>query len=318
MTKLLSTTGVRPRERLAYWVDLICEAYVGLDCDARGDAPGFKGEIAVNSFADMRLTRASSVAQRVLRTPARIADSTEDYFLASFQTAGTCTIMQDGRVAHLAPGDFTLFTTTRPYELRYGGLFQQHFLMLPGPVLRTALRDTENLTATTVHGDRGAGRLMVSMIRTLAANIDTLEPESTTAVADAITQILIASLVSLPAARQPVPSHFAAFHRAQIKACVRALLRDPNLSIGHIAARLHVSPSTLHRAWAGEACSLADWIREQRLNTAQRDLGDSALAARSVSEIAFSWGFNNAAHFSRAFRTRFGCSPRDTRPPRPQ
>jgi AraC-like DNA-binding protein len=32
-----------------------------------------------------------------------------------------------------------------------------------------------------------------------------------------------------------------------------------------------------------------------------------------VTDIAFSWGFNDAAHFSRAFRARFGCSPRALR-----
>jgi AraC-like DNA-binding protein len=78
-----------------------------------------------------------------------------------------------------------------------------------------------------------------------------------------------------------------------------------------IAAEMRVSPSTLHRIWAGEACSLADWIWAQRLDAARRDLCDPGLAARSVSAIAFSWGFNDAAHFSRAFRARFGRSPRE-------
>jgi len=32
-----------------------------------------------------------------------------------------------------------------------------------------------------------------------------------------------------------------------------------------------------------------------------------------VGEIAYGRGFNDAAHFSRAFRERFGCSPREWR-----
>jgi AraC-like DNA-binding protein len=32
-----------------------------------------------------------------------------------------------------------------------------------------------------------------------------------------------------------------------------------------------------------------------------------------VSEIAYGRGFNDAAHFSRAFRDRFDCSPREWR-----
>ena len=190
------------------------------------------------------------------------------------------------------------------------GRFSSIVLKLPGPTLRTALRDTHRLTATSVSGARGAGHLMIGMIRTLAADIDTLAPESAVAVADSVTQILIAGLSALPAAHRPALSNLTALHREQIKASVRTRLREPGLSVAAVAAQLRLSPSTLHRAWAGEPCSLADWIWAQRLDAARRDLCDPALAARSVSEIAFSWGFNDAAHFSRAFRARFGCAPR--------
>ena len=30
---------------------------------------------------------------------------------------------------------------------------------------------------------------------------------------------------------------------------------------------------------------------------------------RTISEIAFAWGFSSSAHFSRAFRKRFGVTP---------
>jgi AraC-like DNA-binding protein len=32
-----------------------------------------------------------------------------------------------------------------------------------------------------------------------------------------------------------------------------------------------------------------------------------------VGEIALSWGFNDHSHFSRAFRKRYGVSPKDWR-----
>ena len=184
---------------------------------------------------------------------------------------------------------------------------------LPGPTLRTALRQTEQLTATTVRGDRGAGHLMIGMIRTLATDIDALAPESAAAVADSVSQILIAGLAALPAANREPVSQLTAYHREQIKALIRARLADPELNVAQIAQALRLSPSTLHRAWAGEPCSLSDFIWSQRLDAAHRMLCDPACAARTVSEIAFSWGFNDAAHFSRSFRARFGCSPKESR-----
>jgi len=313
MPRLLSTADVETRHRLAYWTDMVCDTYVQLECDAGDGAAGIDGEITADRLATLELSRVTATAQRVRRTPAKIARASEDFFLVSIQAEGCGVVSQDGRDAVLAPGDFALYDSTRPYELRFDGAFQQYVLMLPGPTLRTALRETERLTATAVGGGRGAGHLMIGMIRTLAADIDTLAPESAVAVADSVTQILIAGLSGLPAARRQPVSQLTTYHREQIKALVRARWRDPGFGVADIARELRLSPSTLHRAWAGEACSLSDWIWAQRLDAARRDLCDPALAARSVSQIAYASGFNDAAHFSRAFRARFGCAPRELR-----
>ncbi len=313
MPTLFTTVGVEPAQRLAYWTDGVCDTYVQLDCDAIGDAARFEGEIAADTLATLKLSRVTAGAQRVRRTPAKIARASEDYFLVSIQTQGCGSVVQDGRVARLAPGDFALYDSTRPYELRFDAAFQQYVLMLPGPTLRTALTDTPSLTACAVSGRRGAGHLMIGMIETLSAEIATLAPESAAAVADSVTQILIAGLSTLPGARQPPVSRLVALHRQQVKALVRERLRDPDLTVAGIAVRLGVSPSTLHRAWAGEACSLADWIQTERLEAARRDLCAAQQRLRRVSELAYSWGFKDAAHFSRSFRRRFGCSPRELR-----
>ena len=317
MHQTVSTRSVEPSQRLAFWTDLVCNTYVQLDCDAAAGSDTIEGDISADELATLQLSTVTATAQVVRRTPAKISRASEDYFLVSIQTRGEGLIVQDGRAARLAPGDFALYDSTRPYELHFDAPFQQYVLRLPGPTLRTALRDTESLTASTVSGQRGAGHLMIGMIQTLAADVGTLAPESATAVAESVTQILIAGLSALPAARQQPVSHLTAYHREQIKACARSRLRDPGLTVAGIAAQLRISPSTMHRAWAGEPCSIAEWIWSQRLDAARRDLCDPSLAARSVSEIAFSWGFNDAAHFSRAFRARVACSARELRAGRP-
>ncbi|MGE0802311.1 MAG: helix-turn-helix domain-containing protein [Lautropia sp.] len=313
MPQIVSTADVAPRQRLAYWTDLVCDTYVQLECEVLGQQGTIDGEIVSDRLAMLELSRVTATAQRVRRTPGRIARASEDYFLVSIQTRGRGVVSQDGRDALLAPGDFALYDSTRPYTLTFDANFQQHVLMLPGPVLRTMVRETERLTATRVGGERGAGHLMISMISTLAADLGTLAPESADAVANSVVQILVAGLSALPAARRPALSQLTTYHRERIRAAVRARLRDPGFDVGELARMLRVSPSTLHRVWDGEACSLSDWIRAERLDAAHRDLCDPAQARRSISEVAFGCGFNDAAHFSRAFRDRFGCAPRELR-----
>jgi AraC-like DNA-binding protein len=315
MSKVLNTTQVEPHRRAEYWSDMVCGTYVQLECAPQtlGFASDFKGSISVAELAALQLTQVTSQAQLVQRTAAKIASDPEDYFLVSIQTAGQGVLTQDGREAMLQRGDFALYDSTRPYTLKFDSDFQQYVLKLPGRSLRTALRDTERLTATAVSGQRGAGHLMINMITTLAQDIDTLAPESAAAVADSVTQILIAGLSALPAAcKQPV-SQLHTYQVERIKACVRANLVNPSLNVALLSGQLRSSASTLHRTWASEACSLTDYIWAQRLEQTKRDLCDPSLAARSVSEIAFSWGFNDAAHFSRAFKSRFCMSPREMR-----
>ncbi|MEO7337777.1 MAG: helix-turn-helix domain-containing protein [Caldimonas sp.] len=313
MQQVVSTDRVEPGQRLAFWTDMVCSTYVQLECEAAAGASTIEGNIGADQLSTLQLSRVTATPQVVRRTPAKISHATEDYFLVSIQTRGEGVVMQDGRVARLARGDFALYDSTRPYELRFESPFQQFVLRLPGPTLRTVLRDTESLTASTVSGQRGAGHLMIGMIETLAADIGTLAPESAAAVAESVTQILIAGLSALPAARKREVSHLTGFHREQIKACARSRLRDPALTVASIAAQLRCSASTLHRAWVGEAGTIAGWIWAQRLDAARRDLCDPNLEARGISEIAYAWGFNDAAHFSRAFRARFACSPRELR-----
>jgi AraC-like DNA-binding protein len=308
MARLHTTDEVDARERLAYWNDAVSDAYVQLDCTAPGG--DVVGDIRVDALATLELSRVTATAQRVCRTPSLIARAAEDFFLVSIQTAGVGRITQDDRTAELHPGDFALYDSTRPYELAFDGDFQQYVLMLPGPTLRSQLRDAGDVTARGVRGSRGAGHLMIEMIRTLAADIRVLEPAAAAAVARSVEHIVVAGLSSL-AGRAAEPSLDA--RREQVRAVARARLRDPGLTVAAIAAELHTSVSTLHRAFAGEPTSIAEWIWAQRLDAVRADLCDPAVAHRTIGDLAFSWGFVDASHFSRAFKTRFGRTAREVR-----
>ena len=64
---------------------------------------------------------------------------------------------------------------------------------------------------------------------------------------------------------------------------------------------------------AAEQTPFRGYVQTQRLERCKRDLADPAYQARHIGEIAFAWGFNDLAHFSRIFKQRFGVSPREWR-----
>jgi AraC-like DNA-binding protein len=316
MAQLLSTDVVPREQRLAYWTDMICNVYVQLGCDpvqTSRTAGDFEGSIRQHALPSLDVSVVTSGPQKVRRTPSHIARSSDDYFLVSIQAQGRGVVRQDGRDAVLSVGDFALYDSTRPYQLLFDDAFEQIVLKLPGERLRSELRETQALTATTVSGREGAGHLLLGMIRTLHEDIDALQPASALAVANGVLSILVAGLQTLPAARSPALSNLTAFHLARIKRQVDARLDDPALSVGTLAAEVGMSVSQIHRVFKSEPLTPSQYIWERRLEACSRDLLDPRLAGRPMGEIAYGRGFSDAAHFSRAFRERFGCSPREWR-----
>jgi AraC-like DNA-binding protein len=79
------------------------------------------------------------------------------------------------------------------------------------------------------------------------------------------------------------------------------------------AAAVGISTRYASDLMATEQISFRSYVQAQRLEHSKRDLVDPAYAGRHVSDIAFAWGFNDLAHFSRVFKQRFGASPRGWR-----
>lgn len=307
------TDAVDADSRFAYWLDLICAAYVRVDCDSAPEE-GFFGEMEFNQLGCLELTQVATNAQHVLRTRAQISRETEDFCLVHVQRQGRGFVKQAGREAVLDPGDFVVYDCVRPYELCFAGDFHEvSVIRLPRSQLEKHVSNVSDLTATAVPGRESGGQLLLTMIDTVRREVDRLHPASLMGVTEGITSIIAAGLRSLPTANATQPSQLHHYHLARIKQYMAQHLRDPELSVGRIAAALGVSTGHVHRLFRGEPVPLARLIWQMRVEACRRDLADRRLSARSISELAYSWGFSDAAHFSRMFRDEYGQSPREWR-----
>src|SRR5260370_42427844 len=87
----------------------------------------------------------------------------------------------------------------------------------------------------------------------------------------------------------------------------------PDLTPARVAELEGISERYLQKLFEGSGSSFTHYLRERRLQRTSAELSNPAEAHHSISEIAFRNGFNDSAHFSRAFRHRFGWSPREFR-----
>jgi AraC-like DNA-binding protein len=97
--------------------------------------------------------------------------------------------------------------------------------------------------------------------------------------------------------------------REQIRSYIEAHLHDPALTPGRVAATVHLSPRRLHQLFEADGETVGSYILRRRLEECARAISDVSQRSRTVTEIAFLHGFNNASHFGRVFRERYGVTP---------
>ena len=110
---------------------------------------------------------------------------------------------------------------------------------------------------------------------------------------------------------KPLTSGRRALER--IRTFVLANLTDPNLSVSMIADRLNMSPRYVHSAFEGSQWTVKSWIKHRRLLECRKAIRSPSMVGRTLTEIAYSWGFSDFSHFSRCYKEKFGCSPKHDR-----
>ncbi len=305
--QLLTTNKLRDRDRLPFWRDMVCDTFVELECDKVAHGK-FTGSIANSEMADMQFSVVESVAQQVRRTRSKIAQSDHDFYLLSLQTKGCGHLTQDGRTAILQPGDFALYDTTRPYDFSFAGDFAQLVLRLPRAIVNGRLADVERLTALRVVGDHGVGMLASQFLRQLHAQIPKIDELSVARLGTSAVDLLATALATQTGTYAHV-TEAQVLLRRRIFVYIDQNLADPRLNCETIANAHGVSERYLRRIFETSELSLSEWIWSRRLDQARRDLVDPLRSHISITAIGFDVGFKDSAHFSRAFRAKFGNTP---------
>ncbi|CAB3751920.1 AraC family transcriptional regulator [Paraburkholderia humisilvae] len=105
------------------------------------------------------------------------------------------------------------------------------------------------------------------------------------------------------------PVRSSAVTALRAKQVIARSLGDPELCIARIAAELNMSPRSLARALQADGLSAMRYAWSLRLEHAARLLPGATQG--EIKTIAHQCGFASPAHFSRAFKERYGMTPRE-------
>jgi AraC-like DNA-binding protein len=214
-------------------------------------------------------------------------------------------VSQAGRSALIENGAFALYDTTRPYSLELTDHFEQLVLRLPRLGVEAHLPAAEGLTALAVGADPGAAQILVKTVKMLADDIEFLTPSAALAVSHGLEHLIAAGLDGLA---NRVAESDSPTRRKLIQRFILDNLRDDSLNVASISQQLHLSPSSVHRAFALHGQTVMGWVWQQRLEGIRQELL-AGKHAGTLSELSRDWGFSDSAHFSRAFRRQFGHAP---------
>jgi AraC-like DNA-binding protein len=292
------------RSRAEYWRHVIGEALVPLEPLGIPDrlVVGEVGAVAVGELSDGSPSGAR-------RTAAHIRRSDPELLKIDVLARGHGVVEQDGREAHLRPGDLALVDLSRPASWSMSSI-RCVAVTFPRDLLPLRADDVARLAAVRIPGDAGAGGLVSSFARRLPAHLDGWSAPAGARLGAAVLDLLAVVLADRLDRTGELPAETRQRALLQrIYAFIEGRLGDPRLSPGAVAAAQFISPRYLHKLFETEQTTVADWIRRRRLERCRQDLLDPGLRTEPVGAIGARWGLTNPAHFSRLFRDAYGLPP---------
>lgn len=306
---LLDLDSIDTDQRAAAW-----------KCGARSFFPGLSvrdlalmpplGNIAGASFGAGHLWSILSPPLLVAYDPQGAPPERKQLFSLMLQLSGATLASQEGRVTQVNPGEMCVIDGRLPFELAVEGMLS-HFVVLQMPRQAVLSRNPslERHTALTFDATDSGTVLLRNLLLSTAESTLSLREDQRGAALASIVQLL--GVLRIEGHAENAGSNWRV--RAALS-CIENALADPELTAAKVAEAQGVSRRRLDQIMVeATGIPVSSQIWQRRLEQAAGDLRDARYASKTVTQIAFAAGFDDVAHFSRAFKRRYRVPPREWR-----
>lgn len=304
---LIDLDHIETRNRKAAWYEAVPALFPGLTVDEFRGEPTV-GAVKGNAFGSARFWEIDSGPVDVGYSPRHASRKNLQAFSLMLQLAGETAASQSGRACGLGPGDFCLIDGDSPFRLSVPA-GRSKFLVVQLPRSNVLNRNPhfQRMTATRIpSNEEGGARLLRSTlmsIREVAPSLSEAQQWST--------QSLLLHSLSLLAA----PDERAGSVQWRVRRAldfIETRLTDPLLTADDVALAQSISRRQLDRIFKkalGVTVAARLWERRLQHAAALLRAGRDSEARMTVTQVALASGFQDASHFSRTFRRRFGTPP---------
>lgn len=305
-----STRYLRPEKRLPAWQKNIGPMF---DITAPSNAINSAVHNTVTSYLvdnQVLFSGCTSHAQRFTRNSLKIAGDGLDSYAIQTHLSGEQELRHGGKTSNCKPGDLIVLDLANSYEATATDSAQRS-LVIPRHLLSPLLVNPDGQGGRVLRSDSPLASLVVNHMHAVFDVIESMNEMEASQIIPPTLQ-LVAS--ALNGSIDQVPDGGTAVS-ASLLTCAKAEIEkhlQRNISIGKLSASLNHSRATLYRLFEPEG-GVRAYIQERRLRRSAQDLLSRQGANKRICDIAYAWGFVSEAHYSRAFRSRFGMTPGEAR-----
>lgn len=316
MTALeLDSSTFAPRDRVAAWTASVASVF-GPFAISRNDSAEFHGSLKVEARGTLRFGSLAYRGHNYERRKSDVARLADDYFTLTWPVAGQVLAEQGGIEHAMRPGNLYLFNHAVPYSTVPQHDYRTVGVAFPCAALRRRVPSVAPFYALPLDPAEPRGALLVSFVEHLAQGWDRWEEREFAALGERLLDLIALLMIDGAGADAASDSSVRIAHRERALSYIRAHLGEAGLDPQSVARACGISLSYLHQLFRGAGMGVEECIFAERLEQCRRLLADPRARHLSISTIAYRAGFSHPAHFTRAFRRRFGMAPSELRAPR--
>jgi AraC-like DNA-binding protein len=307
----ISTDGAPARDGVAVFREEITRRALRLHVEPLGDDP-FHAAVTFLALPGLRAFYWEGSSVRLERTRQLIPPDDDTVGLVvCLDRSGM--FSQGGREVTLRLGDAVVISHADPASLSLSA--GSHCgMVLSLAALAPLVRNIDLAFARTIPVENEALRLLVKYLGMLQRDAAVTSPSLASATATHIHDLAAIAIggtgdgAELAAGRGVRATRLAA-----IKGDIRANLANGQLSVTAIAKRHGITPRYVHMLLEADGISFTRFVLRERLALAHRMLSDPRQDQKTIATIAMDAGFGDLSYFNRAFRRRYGTTPRQIR-----
>ncbi|KRB88816.1 hypothetical protein ASE22_20620 [Sphingomonas sp. Root720] len=276
----------------------------------------FGGVFLRSGLGDADIVYSSSWGSpaRVVRTEQAIRKSRVDVVLIVLGVAGEAELSQDGRSTLLRRGSLALIDSNRTYEIKVAKAWKAIWLKIPRQALEARLFTYRDWLGQSLSTSHGLGYIASQMIHACLRAAKVLEDVEARFLANSVLDVIATAFANAAKSEsEGARSRHTETMLQRVNKFIETNIQNSDLSPALISRSCGISERYLRQLFASRGTTMTTVIRSKRLEECRRRLGGFGNCSPSVTEVAFSLGFENISSFNRAFKARFGVTPRQVK-----